>query len=423
MGRSRALLVFVGLLIIGGILGAGGSYVWAKGSTASAVVTNRAADRIFASTVASGTQPAASRSLAPAAAPAVTINLQPGANTESQILEAVYKKVNPSVVKIVNLAQAQSRRFRSLGVMPQSEGSGFVWDNQGHIVTNDHVVEGADQLQVTFADGTIADAQLVGTDPGSDLAVIKVDPASTPLVPVETGDMSQVQVGEMAIAIGNPFGFEGTMTRGIVSALGRSITSQTTFSIPEAIQTDASINPGNSGGPLLNEQGQVIGVNDQIESASGSNSGVGFAIPISIVQRVAPALIQTGNYQHAYLGFSGETYSKVWAKTLGLPVNAKGVYVQDIVSGGPAEHSGLRAGSADTSVLLSLDRTGPVYLQSGGDLITAIDGQPITKMEDLLMYLEEKTSPGQTIKLTVLRDGKPLTLTVTLDARSGPTGA
>jgi serine protease Do len=423
MRRSRTLFVFVGLLIIGGILGAGGSYVWARGSAASDAVTNRVASRTFTLGAATGMQPVSNRSLAPTTASAVTISTQPGANPESQILEAVYKKVNPSVVKIVNLAQPQSRRFRSLGIMPQSEGSGFVWDSQGHIVTNDHVVEGADQLQVTFADGTITDAQLVGTDPGSDLAVIKVDPANTTLVPVELGDMSQVQVGEMAIAIGNPFGFEGTMTRGIVSALGRSIASQTSFSIPEAIQTDASINPGNSGGPLLNEQGQVIGVNDQIESASGSNSGVGFAIPISMVQRVAPALIKTGNYQHAYLGFSGETYSKVWAKMLGLPAKAKGVYVLDVLSGGPAESSGLRAGSTDTSVLLSFDRTGPVYLQSGGDLITAIDGRPITKMEDLLMYLEEKTSPGQTIKLTVLRDGKPLTLSVTLDARSGPTGA
>jgi serine protease Do len=423
MGRSRALLLFVGLLIIGGILIAGGLYVWAKGATASGIVMNRAANRVFTSAAVTGTQPVSNRSVAPAAAAAVTINIQPGANVESQILEAVYKKVNPSVVKIVNLAQPQSRRLRSLGVMPQSEGSGFVWDSQGDIVTNDHVVEGADQLQVTFADGTIADAQLVGTDPGSDLAVIKVDPASTTLVPVELGDMSQVQVGEMAIAIGNPFGYEGTMTRGIVSALGRNISSQTTFSIPEAIQTDASINPGNSGGPLLNEQGQVIGVNDQIESASGSNSGVGFAIPVSIVQRVAPALIQNGSYQHAYLGFSGETYSKVWAKALGLPANAKGVYVFDVIAGSPAERSGLRGGNTDTSVLLSLDRTGLVYLQSGGDLITAIDGQPITKIEDLLMYLEEKTSPGQTVKLTVLRNGKPVTFSVTLDARSGPTGA
>jgi S1-C subfamily serine protease len=423
MARSRALLVFVGLLIIGGILGAGGSYVWAKGSAASSAVTNRVASRTFAPATATGLQPVSSRSPVPAAAAGLTISIQPGANTESQILEAVYKKVNPSVVKIVNLAQPQSRRFRSLGAIPQGEGSGFVWDTQGHIVTNDHVVEGADQLQVTFADGTIADAQLVGTDPGSDLAVIKVDPAATTLAPVELGDMSQVQVGEMAIAIGNPFGYEGTMTRGIVSALGRSIASQTSFSIPEAIQTDASINPGNSGGPLLNEQGQVIGVNDQIESASGSNSGVGFAIPVSILQRVAPVLIKMGSYQHAYLGFSGETYSKVWAKTLGLPANAKGVYVLDVVSGGPAESSGLRAGSTDTSVLLSLDRTGPVYLQSGGDLITAIDGRSISKIEDLLVYLEETTSPGQTVKLTVLRHGKPLTLTVTLDARSGPAGA
>ena len=276
---------------------------------------------------------------------------------------------------------------------------------------------------MVFADGTTLDAKLVGTDPNGDIAVIQVDPTLADLVPVERGDMTQVQIGQMAMAIGNPFGLEGTMTRGIVSALGRSIPSQTSYSIPEAIQTDAAINPGNSGGPLLNDLGQVIGVNDQIQSASGSNSGVGFAIPISIVERIVPALIQKGSYDHPYLGLSGSTLTQEWAQALGLPANAKGVYVLSVDAGGPAQHAGLQAGNRDTSIVLGVTRRTVSYLQSGGDVITAVDGQPVTKMEDILIYLEEKTSPGQAVKLTVLKDGKQQqTVTLTLGVRSDQTG-
>ncbi|MGQ9555559.1 MAG: S1C family serine protease [Anaerolineae bacterium] len=352
----------------------------------------------------------------PTAAPTVTIVVSPDAEAESQLLEAVYQKVNPSVVRIVNMAA--QRTGISSNVLPQGEGSGFVWDKDGHIVTNDHVVRGADKLQVTFADGTMVEAQLVGTDPNGDIAVIKVDPQLVTLVPVEQGDINEVKVGQQAIAIGNPFGFQGTMTVGIVSALGRSIPAITGFDIPEAIQTDAAINPGNSGGPLLNVRGQVIGVNAQIQSASGSNSGVGFAIPISLVQRIVPALIETGVYHHAYLGITGQTYSRAWAQALGFPADAKGAYVAAVVSGSPAAKAGLRAGTEDTDVLLAVDATGlPVYLQRGGDLITAIDGQPVTKMDDLLIYLEEHTSPGQTVRLTVLRGGKQQTVVVKLGER------
>jgi S1-C subfamily serine protease len=354
------------------------------------------------------------------AAQPVTINIQPGADAESQILEAVYTKVNPSVVQVVNLARS-SGRLSSAGALPQGEGSGFVWDTQGYIVTNDHVVDGADKLQVFFYDGTQADATLVATDPGGDIAVIKVDPNVATLVPVDQGNMADVKVGEMAIAIGNPFGFQGTMTRGIVSAIGRTIPSQTTFNIPKAIQTDASINPGNSGGPLLNSSGQVIGVNDQIQSSNGSSSGVGFAIPISIVQRIVPALLKGGQYQHSYLGISGGTYSKAWAQALGLPANAKGVYLMDVAQGSPAATAGLQGGSRDTSVLLGSGRSGLTYLQSGGDLITAVDGQPLSKIDDLLVYLEEHTSPGQTVKLTVLRNGQSQTIDARLTARPAQT--
>ena len=410
---KRAALFLAGPLVVAGVLFSSGALGQAAISAAPAATSRLAQTTRATSAPATAQQAGATGAPAPAA---VTINVAPGADAQSQVLEAVYQKVNPSVVEIVNLAQ--SGRASAGTAVPQGEGSGFVWDKQGHIVTNDHVVSGADKLQVVFADGTQVDAKLVGTDPNGDIAVIQVDPTLANLVPVEVGDMSQVKVGQMAIAIGNPFGFQGTMTRGIVSALGRSIPSQTTYDIPEAIQTDAAINPGNSGGPLLNEQGQVIGVNDQIQSASGSNSGVGFAIPISIVNRIVPALIQTGAYQHSYLGLAGSTYSKVWSQALGLPADVRGVYVEQVTPGAPAALAGLHAGSNDTSVLLGQANSGPVYLQSGGDLITAVDGQPVTKMDDLLMYLEEQTSPGQAVKLTVLRSGgQQATLTVTLEAR------
>ena len=247
--------------------------------------------------------------------------------------------------------------------MPESSGSGWVWDTKGHIVTNNHVVEGADQLNVTFADGVVAPAQVVGTDAGSDLAVIQVDPSVVDLVPAEQGQIADVKVGGRAIAIGNPFGLVGTMTTGIVSAIGRSLNSDpqnsTSFNIPQVIQTDAAINPGNSGGPLLNESGQVIGVNFQIRSDSGASTGVGFAIPINIVQRVVPALISKGSYQHAYMGIRGQTYSPAWAGDLGLPTNARGAYVIDVVDGGPASRGGLRGAAAgDTNIALGVDQGG-----------------------------------------------------------------
>jgi S1-C subfamily serine protease len=353
----------------------------------------------------------------PTAAPTVSIKVPAELSAESQILEQVYIKVNPSVVRVSNLAHSSDLPSTS-DAIPQGEGSGFVWDTQGNIITNNHVVSDAEQLQVVFADGTLLEAKLVGADPDSDLAVIRVDPKLVTLVPVEQADMSAVHVGQRAIAIGNPFGYAGTMTQGIVSALGRSIPSITNFSIPQSIQTDAAINPGNSGGPLLNERGQVIGVNAQIRSTTRSNTGVGFAIPINIVQRVAPALIKTGTYQHAYLGISGGNYTRAWAQDLGFGVDQKGAYVLNVVKGTPADKAGLKAGTQNTKVILSMDLNGPVYLQKGGDLITAIDGQPIRVMDDLLIYLETKTSPGQSVQLTIQRVGQAArTVKVDLAAR------
>jgi len=343
-----------------------------------------------------------------------------GTDLEPQLYQAVYEQVNPSVVYIEN----QTRVSRtSNSTLPAGSGSGFVWDTLGHIVTNNHVVAGADRLQVTFFDGVTLPATLVGTDPDSDLAVIKVDPKLAHLVPVVLGDISQVKVGQRAIAIGNPFGLVGTMTTGIVSAIGRSLPSNPdstqSFSIPQVIQTDAAINPGNSGGPLLNDRGEVIGVNFQIRSDAGTNSGVGFAIPVNIVQRVVPALIADGQYQHAYLGIRGQTYSPVWAEALGFSADVRGAYVMEVVSGGPAGRAGLRDATTPTDVLLGLSASGPIYLPRGGDLIIAIDGQPVKTFDDILIYLENHKSPGDQVELTVLRadSRREVRITVTLAAR------
>ncbi len=351
--------------------------------------------------------------------PAVRIEIPEGADIETAIYKAVYQKVNPSVVYIESLT-----RLNILGDqgddqgLPESLGSGFVWDLEGHIVTNHHVVADADALRVTFYDGIELPATLIGSDPDSDLAVIKVDPSLVNLVPVEQGRIEDVVVGQRAIAIGNPFGLAGSMTAGIVSAIGRSVESMTGYSIPLAIQTDAAINPGNSGGPLLNERGEVIGVNFQIRSAVRSNSGVGFAIPINIVQRVVPALIRDGVYKHAWLGIRGQTYSPAWAEALGFPQDARGAYVVGVIPNGPAARAGIRGGNRNTDVILGLGATGPQYLQSGGDLIIAIDDWPVRKFDDLLVYLESERSPGDVVVLTVLRsDGKEAQIRVTLGER------
>ncbi len=340
---------------------------------------------------------------APAAAAAATaVPAGSGIDAESEAFQAIYATVNPSVVRIDTFASVNTRT--STAVVPQGEGSGFVWDKQGHIVTNDHVVRNSSRLEVTFADGTTLEATVVGTDPNGDLAVIKVDPALVNLVPVAQGKMSEIKVGQRAIAIGNPFGFDGTMTAGIVSAIGRSIPAVTGFAIPQAIQTDAAINPGNSGGPLLDIQGRVIGVNAQIQSSTDSNSGVGFAIPIGLVQRIVPALIQTGAYQHSYLGIEGGTYTRAWSAALGFPADVKGVYVLSTTRGGPADQAGLKTGNLATDVLMGMNASGGrSYLQRGGDLIVAVDGKPVSKMDDLLVYLEGSTSPGDTVELSLIR--------------------
>jgi serine protease Do len=349
------------------------------------------------------------------------VTLPPVNDADSQVFIAIYKKVSPSVVRIDNLTNLQTNvdpNAQPSDQLPESLGSGWVWDANGYIVTNNHVVEGADALNVTFADGIEMPAELVGTDADSDLAVIKVDPTHVQLVPSERGKLEEVQVGQRAIAIGNPFGYDNSITTGIISALGRSIESESGYSIPLALQTDAAINPGNSGGPLLNDRGQVIGVNFMISSSARVNSGVGFAIPVNIVNRVIPALIERGSYKHAWLGMSGRTYSPAWADALGFQPDARGAYVMSVRAGGPAGQAGLRAGSQNTNIPLAESLSGVVYLQEGGDLITGIDDQPVKTFDDILVYLESYKSPGDQVQLRIIRRGQGEgTLTVTLGER------
>ena len=327
----------------------------------------------------------------------------PDEDLETRLLTQIYEQANPSVVNIQT---------------DKSEGSGFVWDGEGHIVTNFHVVHGAEHILVTFADNTQAKATLVGEDADSDLAVIRVNPQGLTLYPVILGDSLHLKVGERAIAIGNPFGLAGSMTAGIISALGRSIEAPSNYLIPEAIQTDAPVNPGNSGGPLLNARGEVIGIVSQIRSPVRGNTGVGFAIPIHIAKRVVPVLIEKGHYEHPFLGISGVTLSAGIRQELNLPPDLEGAYVNWVIPGYPAAKAGIRGGETETDYIIGFDDNGrPLYLRKGGDVILAINDQPIRRFDDILVYLIRYASPGDRVVLTVWRDGKTLKIPVTLGVR------
>jgi serine protease Do len=291
-------------------------------------------------------------------------------------------------------------------------GTGFVWDTAGHIVTNHHVVANATEIEVVFADGRAAPAELLGSDPNSDLAVIKVDLPASELQAVTLGDSDALEVGQLTIAIGSPFGQEFTMTSGIISAVGRTIRSgNAAFSIPEAIQTDASINPGNSGGPLLDRTGAVIGINSQILSRTGVNNGIGFAVPINTAKQVVPTLIKGENYEYAWLGISGATVTSEVVDEMKLPAGTAGALILDVSKDGPADKAGL-VGSDKT-----VDVAGG-ELQLGGDVITAINGQPVKAMDELIGYLVQATRPGDTIDLQLIRaGGKQETVSVTLGVR------
>jgi 2-alkenal reductase len=313
-----------------------------------------------------------------------------------ETLTRLYQEINPSVVYII--------------VASSSSGSGFVYGEEGYIVTNHHVATAGRSYEVVFASGERMGATLVGADADSDLAVLKVNELPDGVKPLPLADADSIQVGQFAIAIGNPFGEQGSMSLGIVSGLGRSLRSQretaataSTYSLPQVIQTDAPINPGNSGGPLVNLDGEVIGVNAAIASTTGTNSGVGFSIPVAAVKRVVPSLIEDGKYVYPYMGASFDSEISLDEQALYGVSQTLGAYVVSVTPGSPADSAGLIAANPQTG--------------EGGDLVIDIDGQPINDFSDLNSYLVFHTQVGQTIEITVLRNGERVALPLTLGAR------
>ena len=343
-------------------------------------------------------------------------------------LTDLYRNALPSVVRIevtqrVDVGSSGQFGFGGPPAAPggpqeflqRGEGLGFVWDKQGHIVTNYHVIAGATEVEVQFAGGPSLEAEVLGTDPDADLAVIKVDLPPEELRPLPLGISSSLQPGQLAFAIGNPFGQEFTMTSGIVSAVGRTIrSSNSTFSIPEVIQTDAPINPGNSGGPLLNRAGEVIGINTQIVSRSGGSAGIGFSVPIDIAKQVVPVLIEGDAFEYSWLGISGRGLIPELAEAMNLPADTRGVVLINVVENSPADRAGLR----------DRGRTYQVEGQEfplGGDIILTINGALLRDMDDLVAYLVDGTRPGDEVSLDVIRtDGRTESVTVTLGVRPQP---
>jgi S1-C subfamily serine protease len=323
---------------------------------------------------------------------------------DEEALIAIYKAVSPGVVHINSTVLSQDFFFR---VVPErGMGSGFVVDDKGLIVTNNHVVENAENLEVTLADKSKVAAKLVGRDPENDIAVIRVSVAKEKLTPLRLGDSSQLQVGQMAIAIGNPFGLDRTITRGVVSAVGRSLKSDSGRQIRNVIQTDAAINPGNSGGPLLNSRGEVIGVNTAIFTPSGGSVGIGFAVPVNTVKKLLPQLITRGRASHPWLGISGMDINPTVAKALSLPAG-DGVMIAQVAPNGPAARAGLRGSQRRV-------RVGNYLVTVGGDIIQTLDGERIATVDDLTAFLDERKKVGDEVRVDVIRDGKPLAVTVRL---------
>lgn len=320
----------------------------------------------------------------------------------------LYERASPSVVHITSRTQVFDF-FR--GPIPdEGTGSGFIYDAQGHIVTNHHVIANADEIEVILADGSRHRAQVVGTDAYNDLAVIRVPGLDTDRFrPLPIGSTRHLKVGMPVIAIGNPFGLDRTLTTGVISALGRTIERRDQAALGEMIQTDAAINPGNSGGPLLNLRGEVIGVNTSIASPIGASVGIGFAVPADTVKRVVPELIAKGRYDHPWLGITAYEINPDLANALQLPVQ-RGLLIAQLYPGEAADRAGVRGAIRRLPI-------GNGYLLVGGDILTAIDDQPIATRDQLTLYLENNKRVGETVTLSLLRDGQPITLTATLTAR------
>src|SRR5919108_813463 len=330
---------------------------------------------------------------------------------EALSLADVYRRSEGGVVQVAttDVVQSQDPFFG----IPQEErrrglGSGFVIDKSGHIVTNFHVIEGADQVEVSFSNGEKMDADVVGRDPSTDIAVLRVDANARALRPLRLGDSDALEVGDEVVAIGNPLGYERTMTAGIVSALGRVIEAPNEFAIDEVIQTDAPINSGNSGGPLLNADGEVVGVNTQIASVTGGNIGIGFAVPINTVKDVVAQLIDKGSVEHSYLGVRAQEIDSEIADTFNLEVD-HGLLIASVEDGSAAEKAGLRGGTQQ----VVLDGTNWTL---GGDIIVAADGKELRTVDQLRELIEEK-DPGVEMKLEIRRDGATRTVTVKLGRR------
>lgn len=322
-------------------------------------------------------------------------------DVEEALIASIYERVGPAVVHITSRVTTLNFFF---GAVPsEGTGSGFIFDREGHIVTNYHVIEGADSIVVKLSDESTAPAEVVGVDPPNDLALLRIDASTELPAPVELGNSDELRVGQRAIAIGNPFGLDRTLTAGVISALGRPLQTGEDSFIYDVVQTDAAINPGNSGGPLLDSQGRLIGVNTAIRQGA---EGIGFAVPVETVKRIIPTLIEQGYYPHPWLGFLGYDITPGLANALELPVE-RGILVAQLYRGGPADQAGLRGAQQEMIV-------GNQRLLVGGDIVVAIDERPVAEWEDLSEYLEVQTQVGDEVVLQVLRDGEELALTLTV---------
>jgi len=311
----------------------------------------------------------------------------------------IFEKSEESIVQVSVL------RGESDGGM----GSGFVYSDEGYVITNQHVVQDAERVMITFLDGEAYIGNVIGTDRDLDIAVVKVEPTNTYLQPIKIGDSSKLKVGEKIAAIGNPFGLSGSMTSGIVSQMGRLLPQETGYSIPDVIQTDAAINPGNSGGPLINMKGEVVGINTAIQSATGEFSGIGFAVPSNTVKKVVPVLIQDGEFKHPWMGISGTDVDPELAEVRGLN-SSKGFLVVSVIEGSPAETAGL-LGVTETK------ETDGREFALDGDIILSIDGETVRKISDILVHLQREKSVGDEMVLSVNRGGEILELTMVLEER------